>query len=422
MKFSKIRLVAILNKLGILIKQLYKQKVRAKSFILMTLLYVVIIAVVMYWSEIKAIFMNDEALHVALLNETPVDLQPIFKSNEEINFSYPTDSKDVLYKQLEKEELDAAVIVSEENGTLKAEIATYTPLKLNDQSTISALVQYAGKIYGIQQLNLSAQEAEKILNSEPIITTKNLNETAGAKSEDQKQSGMWASYFVGIVIYFFIMAFLLMITTDVASEKGSRALEMLLVSVKPSTHFQSKILGITLLALTQFIIIFGFLFVLLRFSHGGTKWIFVESVINELTYSYLFYVMIFLFLTIILYLIIGALFGSLVSKVEEASQVMTPAIMITLVGFYVMLSGIANPDTLLIKIFSYIPLTSGMVMPMRIGATDLSSIEPIISLVILIIFVIGGYLLSLSFYKRSVLTYSSGGIIQKIKTVLKVTT
>ena len=61
-------------------------------------------------------------------------------------------------------------------------------------------------------------------------------------------------------------------------------------------------------------------------------------------------------------------------------------------------------------------------MPMRIGATDLSPIEPILSLVILIATVVLGYLFSLSFYKRSVLTYSSGGIIQKIKTVFKVTT
>ncbi|QCR32631.1 sodium ABC transporter permease [Lysinibacillus sp. SGAir0095] len=412
-----------MSKLGILIKQLYKQKVRAKSFILMTLLYVAVIAVVVFWSDIKAIFVDEEALKVALINETPVELEPIFISNEDIAFSFPTDQTETVYDQLKEEEYDAVVVVTEENEAFKADIATYAPLKLNDQSTISSFVQYAGKIYGIQQLNLTASEADKILNSEAIITTTNLNEAvADGKSEDQKQSGMWASYFVGIVIYFFIMAFLSMITTDVASEKGSRALEMLLVSVKPSTHFQSKIIGITLLALTQFVIIFGFLFVLLRFTDGGSKWEMVESILNELSYSYVFYVIAFLFLTIILFLIIGALFGSLVSKVEEASQVMTPAIMTALVGFYVMISGVANPDTLLIKVFSYIPLTSGMVMPMRIGATDIAAIEPIISLALLVITVVAFYMISLSFYKRSVLTYSSGGVIQKIKTVLKVTT
>jgi len=413
----------MVNKLWTLIKQVYKQKIRAKSFILMTLLYIVVMVGIMFWSDIKAIFVNEEALEIALVNETSVELESIFVSNDDLAFSFPTESKETLYNQLKEEKFDAVVVISEEAEVLKADIATYTPLKLNDQSAISSFVQYAGKIYGVQQLNLTASKADRILNSEAIITNTNLNEElADSKSEDEKQSGMWASYFVGIVIYFFIMAFLSMITTDVASEKGSRALEMLLVSVKPSTHFQSKIIGVTLLALTQFVVIFGVLFALLRFTDNGSKWKMVESIINELSYSYVFYVIAFLFLTIILFLIIGALFGSLVSKVEEASQVMTPAIMTALVGFYVMISGVANPDTLLIKIFSYIPLTSGMVMPMRIGATDIALIEPMISLALLVLTVIAIYMISLSFYKRSVLTYSSGGLIQKIKTVLKVTT
>lgn len=411
-----------MNKLWILIKQLYKQKIRSKSFIFTTILYVLVSAIALYWSNIKDTFINEEPIQVALKNETDIDFKQIFSSNEEINFIYPSDTIDVLHNQLTEEKLDALVVIAEENEHLKANITTYKPLKLNDQSTISSLIQNAEKIYSIGQLNLTTKEAEKILNSQPVITTTNLNsDLANGKSEDQKESGIWVSYFVGILIYLFITTFLSMITTDVASEKGSRALEMLLVSVKPNTHFLSKLYGISLLALTQFSILFGSLSVLLIYSGNGSKWDFILSLLNDLSYSYLIYVVLFLFFTIFLYLIIGALFGSLVSKVEEAGQVMTPAIMMTLIGFYVMLSGMANPDTLLIKIFSYIPLTSGMVMPMRIGATDLSPIEPIISLSILIVTAAVFYMISLSFYKRSVLTYSSGGVIQKIKSVLKMT-
>src|SRR5690606_3511163 len=121
--------------------------------------------------------------------------------------------------------------------------------------------------------------------------------------------------FVGIIIYFFVITLLSMITTDVASEKGSRTLEMLLVSVKPSTHFQSKIFGITLVAIAQFIVIFGILFILLATVKNGTKLDMILSIIKDISYSYVIFVVVFLFLTIFLYLIIGALFGSLVSKV-----------------------------------------------------------------------------------------------------------
>lgn len=409
-----------MNKLWILVKQLYVQKALSKSFLFITATYILVIGIVMFWSEISSLFSNEEKLEVAIVNDTTIDVTEIFTNNDSMTFTFSTEEKEKLYEQLEKTTLDAVVELSDENKLLKANIVTYDTLTLNDQSTLSSLIEYAGKIYSIKQLNLTNEEAEKILNSNAIITSTNLNEKVGGKSEEEKESGIWASYVVGIIIYFFVTAFLSMITTDVASEKGSRTLEMLLVNVKPSTHFQSKIIGIILLALTQFIVIIGAFLVMLFLSGKKSKWEFIKAIVNEISINYFIYATVFLLLTILLYLIIGALFGSLVSKVEEASQALTPAMMTTLVGFYVMISGMFNPDSILISIFSYIPLTSGMVMPMRIGATDLLPIEPIISLAILVITVIIAYWFSLSFYKRSVLTYSSGGIIQKIKSVMKI--
>ena len=276
------------------------------------------------------------------------------------------------------------------------------------------------------KLNLTDEQAALLLDTTPLIDTTTINVASSdgdeAKSADEKMVGMFGSYAAGIIIYIVVISFLSIITTDVASEKGSRALEMLLVSVKPETHFRSKVFGTFLIALTQFGIIFAVLLALLRFKDGGAMWDMVGGFVGELSISYFIFIIAFLLLTIILYLIIGALFGSLVSKVEEANQVMLPAMIIIIVAFYVMISGMTNPDSLLIKVFSYIPFTAGMVMPMRIGGTDMGMVEPIISLVVLAVTVAVIYYLSLSFYKRSVLTYSTGGVIQKIKTVFKVTT
>lgn len=409
-----------MNKLWLLVKEVYKQKIRSKPFLFITAIYLVVIGVILFWSEITSFFSDDEKLNVALVNETTLELNNLFISNDSFEFIFSDDTKEDLYEQLEEAKLDAVIEFSDENQLLKANIVSFDALTLNDQSALSSMIEYAGKIYLINQLNLSHEDAEKILNSNAVIKTTTLNEKVDGKSEEEKESGIWASYVVGIIIYIFVTTYLSMITTDVASEKGSRTLEMLLVNVKPGTHFQSKIFGIILLALTQFAIFIGAFFLLIFISGKESKWEMVQSIINEISISYIVYASVFLLLTIILFLIVGALFGSLVSKVEEASQALTPAMIITLIGFYVMISGMFNPDTILITIFSYIPFTSGMVMPMRIGATDMSSIEPMISLVILILTVILTYWFSLSFYKRSVLTYSSGGIIQKIKSVMKI--
>lgn len=381
-------------------------------------------SVAVFWSDIKELFTgDDEAKQVAIVNNTTADLSGIFISTGD--FEYILDETDVskLEQQVKDEEIVAIVEVNDQNGQLHAEIATFTPLKLNDQMTLSSLLEYAGQNYAVQQLSLSPDQAAQIMAAETIITNKSLNEeVSGGKSEGEKQAGLWVSYAVGILIYIFVVGFLSMITTEIASEKGSRAMEMLLVSVKPTTHFKAKIAGVFLLAITQMMIILGAFLLYAKFTKDGVIWGVAADIIKELSLGYVLYAVAFLLLTIVLNLIVGALFGSLVSKVEEGNQVLMPAMMVTLVGFYVMLTGIGNPDTILIKVFSYIPFTSGMVMPMRIGATDIGVIEPMLSLGILIGTIIVVYMFSLSFYKRSVLTYSTGGVIQKIKTVLKVTT
>lgn len=410
-----------MSKFMVLVKKLYKQKVTSKSFILMTLLYLAALSAVLFWSDIKELLFSGEAEVIAVVNETNFDVTQVFQNNDDYEYKYV--SANEVAEKLKEGDYYAAFTLSDADGKLAAKIDSYDPLPLNDQTTYQSMLSQVGQLYAMSQLDLSAEQQQLLLSSEPVITLNSINEAAeDGKSADEKMAGVWISYAIGIIIYAFVATYLSMITTDVASEKGSRALEMLLVSVRPEIHYRSKIFGVFAVALTQFVVLFGGLLLLLRFSDGGNKWSFVTDLFESLSVSYFMYVVGFLFLTILMYLIIGALFGSLVSKVEEAGQVMMPAMMLTLIGFYVMLTGMGNPDTLLIKIFSYIPFTSGMVMPMRIGATDMNAIEPIISFALLVVTVLALYFVSLSFYKRSVLTYSSGGIIEKMKTVFKVTT
>ena len=258
-----------------------------------------------------------------------------------------------------------------------------------------------------------------IAQAQPVIEMTSLNEKS-SKTAEEKQAGMFGSYFVGILIYIFIISYLSVITTDVASEKGSRALEMLLVSIKPESHFKAKVFGTLLVAFTQFaIMIVAGIAVLL--TKGNDELLqMIKDLAGELDASYIVFVLCFLILTLILYLIIGALFGSLVSKVEEASQVMMPAMIVVIVAFYVMVMALNNPDSMLVKVSSYIPFTSGMVMPMRLGGTDMSLMEPFISLLVLVVSVAAVYKFSLVYYKRSVLTYSTGGVMTKLRQLFKV--
>lgn len=391
------------------------------SFRLMTLLYLVAICGFIFWPEIKELLFSDDAEIVGIVNETNFDVAPFLQGNDQFDWQVVDANK--AKKNVEDGEYFAQLTLSDEQGKLNANLTSLDPLPLKDQQSISALLGQMSQMYAMAQMDLTAEQQAVLLAAEPVISMETLNEQANdGKSTEEKQTGIFVSYAIGFIIYIFVATYLSMITTEVASEKGSRALEMLLVSVKPETHFRSKLAGVSLVAITQFVIIFGALLLLLRFTYGGEKWALITDLLNSMSMSYFLYVIGFLCGTVLMYLILGALFGSLVSKVEEAGQVMMPALMLTIIGFYIMITGMSNPDTLLIKVSSYIPFTSGMVMPLRIGATDINGIEAMISLALLFITTFVLYVISLTFYKRSVLTYSSGGLIQKIKTVFKVTT
>ena len=412
-----------MSKYWLLVKQLFREKVKAPSFIWSIVIYVVIIVAVMFWGDIKEMLFKEDPLQVAIINETDLDIEPLFESTNDVIFTFPQESQAKLEEDVEAGNLDASIVINDQNEQLVTEIATFKPLPMNNQITLSSLLQHAGQLYQVHKINLSAEQAEKILQSQTTITMKNLNkESQSNKSEDEKAAGVGASFLVGFLIYSFIISFLSMITTDVASEKGSRVLEVMLASVKPATHFLAKLTGTFLLAITQILLLLTILLPLLMLIDNGSKWDVVLNVVNELSIAYVLYSFTFLVISIFLYLILGALLGSLVSKVEESAQAMMPAMLMGIIGFYVLISGLYSPDTLLVKIFSFIPFTSGMVMPLRIGATDITTLEVLISLGVLVVSTILLFILSLSFYKRSVLMYSSGGLFTKVKSVFKLTT
>lgn len=412
-----------MSKFWLLVKQLYKQKVKAKSFFFTIALYAVILAGVLFWNDISELLFSDEPMQVAVIDETNAGAASLIQSTEDLEVSVSDVAEELAKQQVMDEEIDILLTLADDNGQLAATIYTYEPLSFTNQTMLSSQLDYAGKLYAVQQMNLSPEQAEQVLSAQAMIAYELVNEEAtDGKSESQKAAGIGVSYLIGFLIYFFVMTFLSMITTDVASEKGSRVLEVLLATIKPTTHFLAKVVGTLLVALSQLAAVAVIAVILLVVADNGSRLDFVRDVLSELSGTYVVYTISFLMLTLIFYLIFGALLGSLVSKVEEASQALVPAMMMALSGFYVLITGSFNPDTMLIKVFSYLPFSSGMVMPLRIGATDMPLWEAGLSLLILAVTVALLFYFTMYFYKRSVLTYTTGGIIQKFKAVFKTTT
>ena len=404
----------------LLIKQNYLQKVKAKSFILMTLLYMAVILVAVNWTSIKDVFSGDDQVKVALVDETK-QLGATFPEKGDVEFEATTEDRKTLEKKVKDGEYDGALILTGKDSKLNAQFITYDSPSLATQQAVETHVDTASKLYGIQQLNLSAAEAETLLSAQTVIDEVSLKKDDSGKSSASKMIGIGVSYVMGFLIYLFVITYASMITTDIASEKGSRVLEVLMASIRPNQHLMGKIVSVFLLGFTQIVVLVVTALVGLKLAKEDL-WATVADMLKDLSGAYIWIVIGFFLLTMLLYLTLGALMGSLVSKVEEAGQATMPLMMLMMAGFFSLVYGMTNPDTILVKILSFVPFTSGMLMPLRYSSTDLSLSMAIISLAILFITLVVVFMATVALYRRSVLTYSTGSIWTKFKNVWKFTT
>lgn len=225
---------------------------------------------------------------------------------------------------------------------------------------------------------------------------------------------------VNLVTFFFILFYAGMICEEIANEKGSRVMEVILSSITASQHFFGKLLGVALTLLVHLAIYFllalvGFFFlrqnevldIILQFIGQS-----LASVQGVLALSILFVV-----LGVLSYTVISAFLGSLVTKTEDANKVMVPLVFLALFGFYLgffIQSGVLE-DGLLVNVLSHLPFLMPHIMPFRMAMGTVGGLELALSIGGNIVFLIFLTWLSLVFYRSNVLVYSSENFIQQIK-------
>ncbi|GEB76125.1 ABC transporter permease [Sporolactobacillus inulinus] len=407
-----------MNKFILLFSQSYTNKLKAKSFLITTLIMLAGIACFFMWPTISSWFSSDDKpMTVAVSDQTNAQAATYFHSSKQIKFTPTTRSVHQEEQRIVKGKTDALLVLSlDQKGALQAELKTKNPLQLTDQQMLEEQTRAANQLFTIQQLNLSAEQAQKIMNQKIELHQKVLTKNAeNGKTSGQKSTATLVSYAVAFIIYLFVLSYLSIISSEIAAEKDSRIMEIIISSTSPVTHLLSRVFGTLALAMTQFIVLIGGALLMARAFQDGKYWDMVSTLLSELTLGYTVFAILFFFLACLLYTLVGAVLGSLVNKVQDVGQAVMPVTMLLMVGFFIAISGMSNPDTMLIKIFSYVPFTASMIMPMRIGATDMALWQAFVSLVFLVLTIIGLFLFSLRFYRGSVLTYSNGSIIKKIK-------
>ena len=227
------------------------------------------------------------------------------------------------------------------------------------------------------------------------------------------------TYVLLMVLYISIILYGQLVATAIATEKSSRAMELLITSAKPNNLIFGKILGTGTAGLTQIGIWLAAVLVFYNINSSfWSQYEFISRIfsmpVDIVIYAVIFYVLGF-FIFAALY---GAL-GSLVNRVEEINTVALPVIVLVLVGFFGAFTAMASPNNLVVIVLSYIPVFTPFIMFVRICVTDVPMYGIIISIALTAISAVGIGMLASKIYRLGTLMYGQRPSVKELAKMLK---
>ena len=411
-----------MNKFWIMIAHTYLSKVKSKSFIITTLVMALVLFGISNISTIIEAFNKDEGTKsFAVLDETN-SYYTTFENNlvasgMPIEIEKSTLSEAELDEQVLDEKLDGLIILDVDQN--QQPTATVKTLSMTDSQVftqIEQVLQQTKLELGRVQLGLDSNELNE------LFTPVELNKVAledNAKSEEELNQARGLVYVLLFVIYISVIMYASMIATEVATEKSSRVMEILISSVSPVKQMFAKLIGIGLVSLTQMfvILVVGYAAIKSQINDintmtGGALGF---SEIPALTFVY---AGIYFLLGYFLYATLAAFLGSLVSRIEDVQQLIAPMIFLIIAAFMIAMFGLTNPETSFITISSYIPFFTPMIMFLRVGMLNIPPWEIGLSIAILLVSITVLAIFGARVYKGGVLIYGKSSSFKDLKRAL----
>ena len=445
------------KKLGIIIQREYLNKVKKKSFLLITFLAPILFAAIAILPTVIMLGTKEEAKKVGVVDRSGIVL-PFLESNETVEYidlgaGAPVDS---IKTNLEAWGVDVLLSISaldESTKNVTADTYSVKPLGMDTGENIENRINDAVEAYRIDSYGIENLESiMKEVKSNVHLHSYTVDESGNEKISE---SGVYmaVSMILGMMLYMFIALFSGMVMSSVIEEKSSRVVEVLVSSVKATELLFGKIIGVALVALTQFLLwivltgaivgVAGGIIGMDKIMAVGQQSVEVSDMginpadmgldvdIEALTTApadtvatteptgmeavmstignlnlglILFAFLIFFVFGYLLYASLFAAIGSAVENEGDSTQLQLPVTIPLMLGFFVALYAFKAPDSQLVFWFSMIPFTSPIVMLARIPF-GVATWELVLSIVLLIGTFVACAWASAKIYKVGILMY-----------------
>ena len=301
------------------------------------------------------------------------------KGTNGINFDYQDEAS--AQAAIKDEKIKGYLTIDQEDSVLKAvyhgETSLETGIKLAVTNKLNEL-QY--------QLNRSAanlsQEQEKRLEQ-----TVNFTEKIDESKENKKMIQTFAAAGLGLFLYMILITYASVTAQEVASEKGTKIMEVVFSSIRASHYFYARMLALLLVILTHIgIYVVGGLAAILLFK--DLPILAQSGILNHIGEAFSLNTLLFVLVSLFMYVVLAAFLGSMVSRPEDSGKALSPLMILIIGGFFGVTALGAAGDNLILKIGSYIPFISTFFMPFRTINGYAGGVEAWISLAITVIFAV----------------------------------
>ena len=442
------------KKLGIIIEREYLNKVKKKSFLLTTF-GVPILFAAMYALMIFIMLRTEgDSKRIAVIDKSGIVMEKLENTKQLTFTQIPESDPEAVKNRLGEYDADILLYISPLDSATKSVTATTyadKPMGMETAEVIEnrindAVEAYRIDSYGIEGLGQILSD----IHSNIHLTSYTVDEE-GKETISQSEVFMIISMVLAMALYMFIAIFSGMVMSSVIEEKSSRVVEVLVSSVKATELMFGKIIGVALVALTQFllwIVLTGLIVGVIggivgldkitgsmdesqtqmvqemagtgmggttldlqaltdttAVAEGPTGMEAVMGTLGSLNYTEIIvsFLLFFLFGSL-LYASLFAAIGSAVENEADTQQLQIPVTIPLLVGFFVAFYAFRAPESQLVWWFSMIPFTSPIVMLARLPF-GVPTWELVLSIGLLVLTFVACAWASAKIYKVGVLMY-----------------
>jgi ABC-2 type transport system permease protein len=410
-------------------KQSFWTKAKTKSFVITTMIVVAGIflmanlsSIISKVQEVGVFGDGEDKDTIYVLDESGSLMgqlqQQLDAKDSGLTLKATTESIQELEKQVTDEEITSfLVLLINDADTIQATYTSKNANAIEQPITLREALQTVQTNLKANSLKLSGEEVAQLFA--PIQFEQDAV-SASSKSEEELSQARGLVYVLIFVIYFAVFYYSNMIAMEVATEKSSRVMEIIISSVSPVKHMFAKISGVGTLGLLQ-IALFGLIgFVALKTSSSDlTSGVFSFFGFSNVSITTMIFAVVFFLLGYFLYATLAALLGSLVSRTEDVQQLLLPMTFIIIIALFIAFSGLGNPEASYVTVASYFPFFTPLVMFLRVGMLELPFWEPVLGIVILLItiFILGWF--GSRVYRGGVLMYGASQSLKDIKKAIQ---